>query len=122
MSWRMMARQIDPNIFVHLPQSASSVVRRKNSSNRADIPILFVDRSSHSVVKALLFLHSLSLVHGNLKPTNVILACSPKPDAYSAPEVHRGQPPDAASDAWSLGLLLFEFLELEHSRASDFVT
>lgn len=79
------------------------------------------------LAEALHHLHTVGLVHGDLKPANVLLTEDGRPlladlgvarlpveagetevwatDRWSAPEVLQGQPADAASDAYGLGAI-----------------
>lgn len=78
------------------------------------------------VLDALAYLHSQGLVHGHLKPANIMAvrdqlkissdglygvgtpAKMPEPSVYDAPEIATGISP--ASDVWSLGMTLVEVL------------
>src|SRR5437762_1024900 len=89
-----------------------------------------VVRHVAEIARALGYLHRLGIVHGDVKPQNAVLAGPPagrrallvdlglagvQPAArgsleYAAPEVLEGAPPDAASDLYSLGVMLHELL------------
>src|SRR6266853_115664 len=88
---------------------------------------LFTDKE---VARALGYLHRLGIVHGDVKPQNAVLAgrlagrrallvdlglAGVQPAArgsleYAAPEVLEGAAPDAASDLYSLGVMLHELV------------
>jgi len=89
-----------------------------------------VVRHVAEIARALGYLHRLGIVHGDVKPQNAVLAgrlagrrallvdlglAGVQPAArgsleYAAPEVLEGAAPDAASDLYSLGVMLHELL------------
>jgi len=94
------------------------------------IPIKKGKRIFFDVVTGVHFLHSHYIVHGDLKPANIIIdhngvakltdfGCSTTRESihihaiagtlhYMAPEIIRGFPPSSHSDVWSLGVVLYE--------------
>jgi hypothetical protein len=81
----------------------------------------------HQLLSAVSFAHNLGVIHGNLRPSNImvtdvglvkvldfpvsyILGNSGPFDYYAAPEQVSGDPLDARSDIYSLGMLLYEMI------------
>jgi len=76
------------------------------------------------ITAGLFALHCQSLFHGNLQPRSVLLSdasadpelklanfnSKSEPNAYTAPEVLRGDPCNGQADMWSAGAILYEML------------
>lgn len=82
------------------------------------------------LMKILNHIHSLDIVHGNIKSSTILLDTqknylklsdfnifqlnaqniSKFTNKYSAPELFRGEVPTEASDIWSVGLVILEML------------
>ncbi|MCC6802766.1 MAG: protein kinase [Anaerolineae bacterium] len=102
------------------------------------LPVNEVLNIALDLADALTRAHRLNIIHRDIKPANVLLAKDGMlrltdfgiarvigssitevgsvlgTVAYIAPEVLQGQPADARSDIWSMGLMLFEMLIGEH--------
>jgi tetratricopeptide (TPR) repeat protein len=90
--------------------------------NKNDVPVPIAVHIACEVAQALAYLHgfeNLGLLHGEVTPANVHLSFAGKvklvdfataAPPYVAPEVLRGVKGDRRSDAYSLGVLLWELL------------
>ena len=102
------------------------------------LPPTVLKRVARDVLRGLQFLHSQSITHCDLKPDNVLMTAegvckladfgsslvghvssSSYLDirgtlAYVAPEVAKGQSPQAASDMWSFGIMYYELATGRH--------
>jgi len=108
---------------------------RRLMQRRGRLPIYLAVRLAAQIAEALEFLHSHDVVHGDLRPENVLLeeggrirladfdgglvAAAPgvvpieslsRRAPYQAPEQVRGEPIDARTDVYALGALVFEML------------
>ena len=102
---------------------------------RGPVPEAEARRLVAQILDALVYAHGRGIVHGDLKPANILLSdgtvkiadfgYAPPPPiehshtrdeaivgtaGYLAPEVLRGSDPDAQSDLFSLGALVFELV------------
>ncbi len=92
---------------------------------RSRMPLDQIDRLIGQVASALDYAHQHNLVHGSLKPSNVLLdhagnafACDfgvaqivgQSPTDYPLPEQRRDFKPDVRSDVYALGALAYELL------------
>src|SRR5258708_26253274 len=102
------------------------------------LPVPQVLNIALDLADALTRAHRLNVVHRDIKPANVLLAKDGMPRltdfgiarvggseitetgsiigtaAYIAPEVLQGDPADARSDIWSMGVMLYEMLVGDH--------
>lgn len=126
--------EVEEGIFVVSELRPGIDLQRYMQQNR-DLPIGQKLALIAQVAEGLAFAHSREIAHGNLKPSNVIvdgerditildfgvakwlaalLDAGSRPEGlvvnYLAPEQVLGQPFDARSDIFALGLMLYEFV------------
>jgi len=125
--------EVDEGIFVATEWLAGMDLRRFIQENK-DLPLDQKLAVIAQVAEGLAFAHSRGIAHGNLKPSNIfvdaardvsildfgiakwlaaLLEVGSRPEglvaSYLAPEQILGQPFDARSDIFALGLMLYEF-------------
>ena len=111
------------------------------------LPLNQTVRIGLELADALTRAHYLKIVHRDLKPANVLIQADGTPKLtdfgvayfagrervtdtaialgtpqYMAPEMLRGEPPDARADIWSLGVILFELLTGMHPFSGATIT
>ena len=124
---------MDEGIFVATEWRSGMDLRRFMQENQ-DLPLGQKLAVIAQVAEGLAFAHSRGIAHGNLKPSNIfvdaardvsildfgiakwlaaLLAAGSRPEGlvanYLAPEQVLGQPFDARSDIFALGVMLYEF-------------
>jgi serine/threonine protein kinase len=108
---------------------------RRAADNPTPLEASFVRRVFDAIGNALRFVHSEGILHRDVKPGNMLLSRSDEikladfgvaklleattnartvigTPLYMAPEMVSGQPYGPASDAWALGICLYEFATL----------
>ncbi len=125
--------EVDEGIFVATEWRSGTDLRRFMQDN-GDLPLDQKLAVIAQVAEGLAFAHSRGIAHGNLKPSNIfvdaardvsildfgtakwlaaLLEAGSRPEGlmanYLAPEQILGQPFDARSDIFALGLMLYEF-------------
>lgn len=148
----LIAHTKDAIVMPLYTQDAAAYVRKLHIRTDADYlldfraqssPIIGLDlwlRWAGQLVNALAYVHSKGIVHGDVKPDNVLLDSSAQnavlgdfssatlthlnPPAsvacsavYSAPEVRYGAPPSPGTDVYALGLILCYFATREEPYA-----
>jgi serine/threonine protein kinase len=135
--------EVEEGIFVATEWRPGMDLRRFMQENR-DLPLDQKLAVIAQVGEGLAFAHSRGIAHGNLKPSNIfidavrdvsildfgiakwlaaLLEAGSRPEGlvanYLAPEQILGQPFDARSDIFALGLMLYEFASGKYPFAAD---
>ena len=135
--------EVEEGIFVATEWRPGMDLRRFMQENR-DLPLDQKLAVIAQVAEGLAFAHSRAIAHGNLKPSNIfidpardvsildfgiakwlaaLLEAGSRPEGlvanYLAPEQILGQPFDARSDIFALGLMLYEFASGKYPFAAD---
>ena len=116
---------------------------RKTKEKNKPLPILMASEVAANIARGLHYAHNLNIVHRDVSPHNILLSfdgnikladfgiaktstqhTSPGvlkgKFAYMAPEQARGEPVDARTDVFALGIVLWE--ALTHSRLFEYDT
>lgn len=135
--------EVEEGIFVATEWRSGVDLRRFMEENR-DLPLDQRLAVIAQVAEGLAFAHSRGIAHGNLKPSNIfvdaardigildfgiakwlaaLLAAGGRPQGllanYLAPEQILGQPFDARSDIFALGLMLYELASGKYPFSAD---
>jgi serine/threonine protein kinase len=135
--------EVEEGIFVATEWRSGMDLRRFMQENR-DLPLGEKLAVIAQVAEGLAFAHSRGIAHGNLKPSNIfvdaardvsildfgiakwlaaLLDAGCRPEGlvakYLAPEQVLGQPCDARSDIFALGLMLYEFTAGKYPFSAD---
>jgi serine/threonine-protein kinase len=135
--------EVDEGIFIATEWRTGMDLRRFTEENE-DLPLGQKLAVIAQVAEGLSFAHSRGITHGNLKPSNIFVdaerdvsildfgtakwlaalldaGCRPEglTPSYLAPEQVLGQPFDARSDIFALGVMLYEFASGKHPFAAD---
>jgi serine/threonine-protein kinase len=135
--------EVDEGIFVATEWRSGTDVRRFIEDHQ-DLPLDQKLAVIAQVAEGLAFAHSRGIAHGNLKPSNIFIDASrdvsildfgiarwqaallnagSRPEGlmvnYLAPEQVLGQPFDARSDIFALGLMLYEFASGKYPFSAD---
>lgn len=135
--------EVDEGIFIATEWRTGMDLRRFTQENQ-DLPLDQKLAVIAQVAEGLSFAHSRGIAHGNLKPSNIfvdagrdvsildfgtakwlaaLLDAGCRPDGltpnYLAPEQVLGQPFDARSDIFALGVMLYEFASGKNPFAAD---
>jgi eukaryotic-like serine/threonine-protein kinase len=135
--------EVEAGIFVASEWLTGTDLRRFTPENR-DLPLGQKLAVIAQVAEGLSFAHSRGIAHGDLKPSNIFVdaardvsildfgvakwlaaliggGCGPEglTASYLAPEQVLGQPFDARSDIFALGVILYEFASGKHPFSAD---
>jgi serine/threonine-protein kinase len=135
--------EVDDGIFVATEWRSGTDLRRFMQEH-PDLPLDQKLAVIAQVAEGLAFAHSRGIAHGNLKPSNIfvdaardvsildfgiakwlaaLLDAGSRPEGlvvnYLAPEQVLGQPFDARSDIFALGLMLYEFASGKYPFVAD---
>jgi len=137
------AGAVDDQLYLVM-EAVDGLSLRRLMQRRGRLPIYLAVRIAAQIAEVLEFLHSHDVVHGDLRPENVLLeeggrirltdfdggliAAAPgvvpiesltRRAPYQAPEQSRGDPIDTRTDIYALGALVFEMLAAEPPSGSS---